>query len=72
MNLKLSAAKLIVATAFVAAMGPIQAACYDYNRGWHMVSRYCDIRPAHTWQQYNSGIYTQPRTGRFTLPLIGP
>lgn len=30
------------------------------GQGWHMVSRSCNIRPAGNWQEYNSGVYTQP------------
>ncbi len=32
------------------------------GKGWHMVSKKCDIKPAVTWAAYESGVYTQPET----------
>lgn len=34
------------------------------GKGWHMVSVKCDIKPARDWKQYDSGVYTQPITGK--------
>lgn len=48
----------------VAAIGPAQAACIKHPSGWHMVSKKCDIKPAQNWQEYTSGVYTQPLTGK--------
>ncbi|AWN74525.1 hypothetical protein LEAN103870_07625 [Legionella anisa] len=62
-----SAAGLILATTFMAAVGPIHAACYKNEPGWHMVSKKCDIKPADNWQEYKSGVYTQPITGKSLL-----
>ncbi|KTD41078.1 hypothetical protein [Legionella parisiensis] len=61
-----SAAGLILATFMIAAVGPIHAAC-KYEPGWHMVSKKCDIKPADNWQEYKSGVYTQPITGKSLL-----
>ena len=66
MKIKASVAGLIIATSMFVAVGPIQAACIKYQPGWHMVSKHCDIQPAANWQEYNSGVYTQP-TGK---PLL--
>ncbi|HHF7366447.1 TPA: hypothetical protein ACPSKY_001563 [Legionella bozemanae] len=62
-----SAAGLILATFLIAAVGPIHAACHKYQPGWHMVSKKCDIKPADNWQEYKSGVYTQPITGKSLL-----
>lgn len=51
----------------VLAAGPIQAACMKYQPGWHMVSKKCAIKPAENWQEYASGVYTQPQTGKSLL-----
>lgn len=62
-----SAAGLILASTLLAAVGPIHAACYKNQPGWHMVSKKCHIQPADNWQEYKSGVYTQPLTGRGNL-----
>jgi hypothetical protein len=67
MKIKSTVIGLVAASFMLAAVGPIQAACYRYQPGWHMVSKYCDIRPAVTWQEYNSGVYTPPQPGRYGL-----
>ncbi len=62
MKIKASVVGLIAATTLF-AVGTTQAACHKsflYHSGWHMVSKKCHIQPAGTWQEYNSGIYTQP------------
>ncbi|CAM4403172.1 MAG: hypothetical protein LEGION0403_FIIPPAGN_00852 [Legionella sp.] len=64
MKIKSLAAGLIVASSMVLVVGPIQAACYKQTPGWHMVSKKCPIKPAETWQEYNSGVYTQPLVGK--------
>ncbi|MCL9683873.1 hypothetical protein [Legionella maioricensis] len=69
MKIKSSVAGLIIATSMVVAVGPIQASCVKYQPGWHMVSKHCPIKPAENWQEYNSGVYTQP-TGK-ALPFMG-
>ena len=68
MKIKSKAAGLILATTMVAFIVPTQAA-WAHNqhcsgKGWHMVSKKCDIKPATTWQEYDSGVYTQPMTGK--------
>ena len=60
MKVKSSAAGLIIAVSLFALAGSIQASCFNNEPGWHMVSKKCDIRPADTWQEYKSGVYTQP------------
>lgn len=68
MKIRSAAAGLIIATSMVALIGPVQAACYKHQPGWHMVSKNCDIKPAENWQEYNSGVYTQPTgNGGFLL-----
>lgn len=64
MKIKSLAAGLIVASSMVLVVGPIQAASYKQTPGWHMVSKKCPIKPAETWQEYNSGVYTQPLVGK--------
>ncbi|KTC79817.1 hypothetical protein OQJ13_01945 [Legionella sp. PATHC035] len=59
MKIKSSTAALI-AISMIAAFGTAQAGCYKHEPGWHMVSKKCNIKPAETWQQYESGVYTQP------------
>ncbi|KTD60574.1 hypothetical protein Lsai_0032 [Legionella sainthelensi] len=68
MKIKSSAAGLLIATAMILAVGPTQAACYKNQPGWHMVSKKCGIKPAANWQQYESGVYTPPVTGKSLLP----
>lgn len=71
MNVKTSAAGLIIATSLIAAVGTAQATvCVKHPSGWHMVSKSCNIKPAENWQQYASGIYTQPTSGK-SLFLVG-
>lgn len=67
MKIKSAATGLIIATSMVLAAGPIQAACMKYQPGWHMVSKKCAIKPAENWQEYASGVYTQPQTGKSLL-----
>lgn len=61
MKIKL-AAILVIATSLFAAVGIAQASCHNLKPGWHMVSKKCPIGPAENWQQYTSGVYTQPMT----------
>lgn len=70
MNVKSLAAGLIAATSMLAAVGTLQAACYKDEPGWHMVSKHCNIRPADNWQEYTSGVYTQPVTGGRSVLFI--
>lgn len=58
---------LIIATTMVVAVGPLQAACVYPEPGWHMVSKSCNIKPADNWQEYTSGVYLQPVTGKSLL-----
>lgn len=67
MKIKSAAIGLTIASSLIMAVGPIQAACYRHQPGWHMVSKHCPIRPAENWQEYTSGIYTQPITGKSML-----
>ena len=67
MKIKSLVAGLVASATMVLVVGPIQAACVKYPSGWHMVSKKCNIKPAANWQQYNSGVYTQPRTGKIGL-----
>lgn len=60
MKIKSLTAGFVLATGLIAFTGISQAACYHYQPGWHMVSKRCDIRPAANWQEYTSGVYTQP------------
>ena len=69
MNIK-TAAGFILATSMFAAVGPIQAACVFHQPGWHMVSKRCNIKPADNWQEYNSGVYLQPVTGKHMLSTM--
>ncbi|PWY55633.1 hypothetical protein DGG96_11045 [Legionella qingyii] len=64
--MKIRAAGLILATTML-AVGPIHAACHQHQPGWHMVSKKCAIKPADNWQEYKSGVYTQPITGKSLL-----
>ena len=61
-------AGFIFATAIIALAVPSEAAWsmskHCTGKGWHMVSKKCHIKPAETWQQYDSGVYTQPITGK--------
>jgi hypothetical protein len=70
MKMKLSVAGLIIATAMIVAVGPIQAACFKSQPGWHMVSKKCNIGPAQNWRQYDSGVYTRPAHGRSLIPTL--
>ncbi len=67
MKIKSAATGLIIATSMVLAAGPIQADCMKHQPGWHMVSKKCAIKPAENWQEYASGVYTQPITGKGML-----
>jgi hypothetical protein len=71
MKIKSTIAGLVVATAMVALILPGQSAWAKHctGKGWHMVSKSCNIPAAETWQEYNSGIYTQPVTGKGVLFL---
>lgn len=75
MKMKTAVAGIIVAGSMVLAAAPLQAAvcstCYDNPPGWHMVSKHCHIRPAVTWQQYYSGMHTQPMAQRGGLLDLG-
>lgn len=99
MKVKLSIAKIILASSMLALFVPSQAtwAMTDHTmksktmkshtmkkhtmkvhkhtvrvvkaprctgKGWHMVSRRCDIKPASDWEHYTSGVYTQPESRR--------
>lgn len=56
-----SVAGLIAAALMVVVVGSVQAKeCFRDQPGWHMVSKSCDIRAADNWQEYTSGVYTQP------------
>lgn len=69
MKIKAAVIGLIIASSML-TVGSLQAAtCYRCQPGWHMVSKYCDIRPAVTWQEYNSGVYTQPHSRGGLLPF---
>lgn len=75
MKIKASVAGLIFATSMIAATGPSQAAMVKHEQplgtGWHMVSKHSGIKPAENWQEYASGVYTQPVTGKNPLFLLG-
>ncbi len=64
MKIKLSVVGILIATSMVVAAEPLQAACFKHKPGWHMVSKKCNIKPAETWQEYASGVYTKPLTGK--------
>lgn len=72
MKIKSSIAAVIMATTMIAAV-PSQAMCCRHvdisEPGWHMVPKSADIRPASNWQEYASGVYLQPVTGRGMLFL---
>lgn len=71
MSIKTSVAGLVVAASMFVAVGPIQATpCFYEQPGWHMVSKRCNIVPAESWQEYASGVYLQPMSGR-GMPLMG-
>ncbi|KTD67986.1 MULTISPECIES: hypothetical protein [Legionella] len=64
MKIKSSTAGLI-AIGMIAVFGSAHATnCYKHQPGWHMVSKKCNIKPADNWQEYDSGVYTQPLTGK--------
>jgi hypothetical protein len=67
MKIKSTLAGIIVASSMAAFVIPTQAWSMGHKHctgtGWHMVSKSCDIRPAMTWQEYDSGVYTQPLVG---------
>lgn len=65
MKIKSSVAGLIVAVSMVTLVVPTQAAWAMHHKhctgkGWHMVSKSCNIKPAINWQHYESGVYTKP------------
>lgn len=66
MKIKSSLAGVIIATSIAALTLPSQAAWamhkHCHGKGWHMVSKRCNIKPAENWQEYNSGVYTKPIT----------
>ena len=67
MKSKSTVAGLIIATSMIFAVGPSQASMVKHTNlgtGWHMVSKHSGIKPAINWQQYNSGVYIQPVTGK--------
>lgn len=66
MKIKSSTAGLIMAVAVVAVALPSQAlwAKTCTGKGWHMVSKSCNIKPAATWQGYTGGVYTKPIVGK--------
>ncbi|EHL30583.1 hypothetical protein [Legionella drancourtii] len=68
MKIKASVTGLIFATSMIAAAGPSQAAMVKHGQfsgtGWHMVPKSSGIKPAENWQEYASGVYTQPITGK--------
>lgn len=80
MKIKSAIAGIIVATTMIAVV-PSQAAqvCTDSTcgvwtvpagfsgTGWGMVPCGSDVRPAISWQEYSSGHYAPPQTGRDTL-----
>lgn len=64
----------VMATALSVMIIPSQAAWSMHGKcikspGWHMVSKKCHIPAAANWQEYNSGIYTQP-VGQPLIPLL--
>ena len=71
MKIKSSLTGLVLATSVVALVIPGQAAWAMHKhcsgKGWHMVSVKCNIKPAENWQDYNSGVYTKPLTGKNML-----
>jgi hypothetical protein len=73
MKIKSTVAGLIIATSMIELIVPSQAAWsmkkHCTGKGWHMVSKKCNIRPAATWQEYDSGIYTRPVGGKGILFL---
>ncbi|KTC88940.1 hypothetical protein OQJ18_03255 [Fluoribacter dumoffii] len=64
MKINSSVAGLMIAIGMIAVVGTTQASCYKHQPGWHMVSKKCPIKPADNWQEYTSGVYTQPVTGK--------
>jgi hypothetical protein len=64
-----SASGLIIGTVLASVVGVAQAGCYNHTPGWHMVSKRCHIKAADTWQEYASGVYTQPLTDRGYLMM---
>lgn len=65
MNIKSTLTGLVVATSMFALVGVAEAGRVKqhynyYGTGWHMVPKSSGIKPAQTWQEYNSGVYTQP------------
>lgn len=75
MKIKSKIAGLIVATTVLAAAGPSWAMHHHRHHhyvgymgsGWHMVPKSSGIPHAMTWQEYASGVYTQPIVGRGML-----
>ncbi|KTD29715.1 hypothetical protein [Legionella maceachernii] len=81
MKIKSTVAGLVVAATML-AVGPSQAAVCTTSTcgawavpasfsgtGWSMVPCGAVIQPAVTWQQYTSGRYAPPVTGRNTIFL---
>jgi len=71
MKIKTTVAGLVLATSMMAVAGASQAACASCTviegfsgPGWHTVPCTMCIPPAVTWQQYVSGGYAPPVTGR--------
>lgn len=75
MKIKAAVAGLVFATTMFAATGPIQAAMTKHEQalgtGWHMVSKSSGVKPAENWQEYASGVYTQPVIGKNPLLFLG-
>lgn len=73
MKIKSATTGLIIATTMLASVGISQAVWAKKinctGTGWHMVSKSCPIHPAENWQEYASGIYTQPITGQGFMPM---
>lgn len=75
MKIKATVAGFVFATTMLVAIGPSQAAGVKHEQplgtGWHMVSKSSGIKPAENWQEYASGVYTQPITGKNPLLFLG-
>lgn len=72
MKIKTAIASLVLSTALFAVVGTSQAGMCKtkyYQPGWHMVHKCSRIGPAVTWQEYNSGVYTQPLASKGFLFL---
>ena len=79
MKMKSTVAGLILATSMMAVAGASQATCATcttqpgfYGTGWHMVPCSTCVQPALTWEQYVSGGYAAPVTGRNSLFFLWP